>query len=66
MVKKSKPIRFTRPVRKKIDETKASISFTVYNRMTAKQFASLKQMLLDVQEQFLHDLYHVEPAAADP
>ena len=66
MVKKSKPIRFTRPVRKKVDETKASISFTVYNRMTAKQFSSLKQMLLDVQEQFLHDLYHVEPAAADP
>ena len=66
MVKKSKPIRFTRPVRKKLDETKASISFTVYNRMTAKQFSSLKQMLLDVQEQFLHDLYHVEPAAADP
>ena len=66
MVKKSKPIRFTRPVRKKVDDNKATISFTVYNRMTSKQFSSLKQMLLDVQEQYLLDLYHVEPPAADP
>ena len=46
MVQKTKNIRFTRPVRKRVDENKQVCSFSITNRMSGKQWSALKEKLL--------------------
>ena len=63
---KTKPVRFTRPVKKKNSDTgKVVVSFSITNHLSGKMWNQLKEKLLAAQKEFLDETYPSEPLAAD-